>query len=82
MKYTFVGLHQESLASGRPLVFGDEVDESELTQADARLADLLIEPAATAAPAPAPTPAPEPAPEPEPEPASEPETANPEPEAK
>jgi hypothetical protein len=58
MKYTFVGLHPETLASGRPLVFGDTVDSDVLSQADARLAPLLVEPASA--------PAPEPAPEPEP----------------
>lgn len=43
MKYVFVGSHPETLASGRPLVFGDPIDASELSHQDAYLAPLLVE---------------------------------------
>lgn len=43
MKYTFVGSHPETLASGRPLVFGDSVDRGELDGLDNRLEHLLVE---------------------------------------
>lgn len=56
MKYTFVGTHPESLASGRPLVFGDSVDSKELASEDAHLASLLVDAPAPAKPA---TPTPE-----------------------
>jgi hypothetical protein len=59
MTYLFVGAHLEHLASGRPLLFGDTVDISELTPEDAQLADQLAEqpaaPAVPEAPAPEPT---------------------------
>jgi hypothetical protein len=49
MEYLFVGTHPESLASGRPLVFGDLVDAGALSEEDAYLADLLVTPDATPA---------------------------------
>lgn len=55
MKYLFVGGHQDSLASGRPLVFGDEIDEKDVTEADKRL-PLVSTPEPTPAPTPAPAP--------------------------
>jgi hypothetical protein len=42
MPYTFVGAYPRHLASGRPLVFGDVVDASDLTPEDELLADLLV----------------------------------------
>jgi hypothetical protein len=55
MTYEFVGTHPESLASGRPLVFGDQVQSADLTDDDARVKSLLVE-VPTSAPA-APSPA-------------------------
>jgi hypothetical protein len=55
MEYLFVGAHPESLASGRPLVFGDLVDATELSEEDSYLANRLIK-SAPAQPAPAPLP--------------------------
>lgn len=57
MTYEFVGTHPESLASGRPLVFGDQVADNALTDADAHLKPLLVEVPSPAAPAPTPAPA-------------------------
>jgi hypothetical protein len=56
MEYLFVGAHPESLASGRPLVFGDLVDATELSEEDSYLADRLITPAPDQKSAPAPLP--------------------------
>jgi hypothetical protein len=52
MTYEFVGVTTRHLASGRPLVFGDVVDESDLTPEDelvrADLRDLPDSPASEA----------------------------------
>ncbi|MGZ4530808.1 MAG: hypothetical protein ACXVXP_00480 [Mycobacteriaceae bacterium] len=42
MKYAYVGVTPRHLASGRPLVFGDAVDASELSREDAPLAEWLV----------------------------------------
>lgn len=52
MKLTFVGGTPRHLASGRPLVFGDVVDESDLTPEDEPLRVLLTSDEPTAAPDP------------------------------
>lgn len=41
MRYAFVGGTPRHLASGRPLVFGDVVDASDLTPEDQPLTPLL-----------------------------------------
>lgn len=43
MQYAYVGVTPRNLASGRPLVFGDAVDASELTPADEALQAQLVE---------------------------------------
>lgn len=56
MKRTYVGVTPRHLASGRPLVFGDVVDASDLTQEDELILEFLSEPSAapeTEAPEPA-----------------------------
>ena len=41
MQYEYVGVTPCTLASGRPLVFGDVVDDSDLAPEDEYLASLL-----------------------------------------
>lgn len=54
MKYAYVGVTPRTLASGRPLVFGDEVDASALEPADEALKALLIQQPEPPAPTPDP----------------------------
>jgi hypothetical protein len=42
MKYAYVGAYPRHLASGRPLVFGDVVDDKDLTPEDKRLTEFLV----------------------------------------
>lgn len=58
MTYLFVGSHSETLASGRPLVFGDTVEPEAVTEADERLRPLLVDHTPSEAPAPEPEPEP------------------------
>lgn len=60
MKYVFLGVTPRTLASGRPLVFGDELDVSDLTPEDEALRPLLAEVIEEAPPAPDPEPTPDP----------------------
>lgn len=59
MLYTFVGPHPESLESGRPIFFGDVIQDDDYATCDERLQRLFapkVAPAATPTPAPAPAP--------------------------
>lgn len=62
MTYTYLGLTPATLASGRPVTFGTELQDSDVTEADSHLPLAHAEPEPTPAPAPEPEPAPEPAP--------------------
>lgn len=65
--YTYVGVTPRSLASGRPVTFGTELQESDLEQADDSIKAHLVLSSPTEDPAPAatveaPAPAEDPAP--------------------